>query len=233
MNIAKSFCLAAVFGLLAIVAAGAAGTVPTKFVRMDLLDGRTLTNVELVSYDAASGKVLLIADQKAMLVPVNLIPAPFAARLKHDLPEAGATSSVVGNAPAATVHPIPAADRSGVIVRPTIPVSPAPTPVASGAAGADQNLAAHKQAAEARAARYYRFDYQAGSGSILVTALQIETDQPEEVQGWPGRYRTEGRAFMEFYDSKGGSFSRATSRFEVLTEQTPGKPLTVVGFTPK
>jgi hypothetical protein len=38
---------------------------------------------------------------------------------------------------------------------------------------------------------------------------------------------------MEFYDSNGRSFSRSTSSFEVLTEQEPGQPLTVVDFSVK
>jgi hypothetical protein len=232
MNAVKRLCLVVEFGLLAAGTAIAADTTPTKFARIDLLDGRTLKNVELVSYDAATDKVLLVADQKAMLVPVNLIPAPFAARFKHDLPESGATSSIVANGAAVAPRPSHATPAMQPVVnpRPTIVV---PAPANAGIAGGGQTLARHKQVAEARAARYYRFEYKAGSDSIMVTGLQIETDQPELIEGWPERYRTQGRAFLEFYDSKGGSFSRATSRFEVLTEQKPGKPLTVVEFIPK
>ena len=218
MRSARRYCLIAAAILLTTVGRAADPT-PTKFTRIDLLDGRTLKNVELVSYDAAAAKVLLIADQKAMVVPLALIPQPFADRFKHELPESGASASVVPNPPAA---PVPAPAPAPAVV-------PAPAPPA-----ADQPpLAAHKKAAEARAARYYRFEYKAGSDSIAVTALQLETDPPVAVDGWPGRYRIQGRAFMEFYDSVGRSFSRATSRFEVLTEQPPGKPVSVVEFTVK
>lgn len=220
MKSARLCCLIAAAVLLTAVGR-AADPAPTKFTRIDLLDGRTLKNVELVSYDAAAAKVLLIADQKAMVVPLALIPQPFADRFKHELPESGASASVVPNPPAA--H-LPVAAPA-----PAPAVAPAPAPPA-----ADQpQLAAHKKAAEARATRYYRFEYKAGSDSIAVTALQLETDPPVAVEGWPGRYRIQGRAFMEFYDSVGRSFSRATSRFEVLTEQAPGKPVSVVDFTVK
>ena len=218
MRSARRYCLIATAILLTTVGR-AADPAPTKFTRIDLLDGRTLKNVELVSYDAAAAKVLLIADQKAMVVPLALIPQPFADRFKHELPESGASASVVPNPPAAHL-PAPA---------PAPAVAPAPVPPAA----VQPQLAAHKRAAEARAARYYRFEYKAGSDSIAVTALQLETDPPVAVDGWPGRYRIQGRAFMEFYDSVGRSFSRATSRFEVLTEQPPGKPVSVVEFTVK
>jgi hypothetical protein len=55
----------------------------------------------------------------------------------------------------------------------------------------------------------------------------------EAVTGWTGRYRTEGKAYLEFFDSKGWSYSRATSRFEVLTEQKPDGALKVVDFLVK
>jgi len=227
MTASRYRCLFAGLVLLAAAATRAAETTPTKFARMDLLDGRTLRNVELVSYDAANAKVLLIADQKAMVVPLSLIPQPFASRFKHDLPESGATASIVPNPPAA---PAPAPRPAGP---PAPPVEVVPAPAAAGNAADQPVLAAHRNAAEARAARYYRFEYRAGSDSIKVTALQIETDPPQPVDGWPGRYRTQGRAFLEFYDSVGRSFSRASSRFEVLTEQAPDKPLTVVQFLVK
>jgi len=46
-----------------------------------------------------------------------------------------------------------------------------------------------------------------------------------------GPLSDQGQGYLEFYDSKGGSFSRTTSSFEVITEQKPGQPLEVVDFT--
>ena len=206
--------------LLAVRALAPAAEVPLRFDRIDLLDGRTLKNVVVKSYDATSDKLLLVADGTALLVPVNLIPAPFAAHLKTGAPPAGGSTAVVATrvvAPAAPQLPMPAA------------------PIGEMNRGLERErlIARHKQAAEARALRYYRYEFQAGSSAIHVTAVDLETDPPEPVDGWTGRYRTQGTVRLEFYDSKGNSFSRSGGAFEVLTEQKPGEALQVVNFTPK
>jgi hypothetical protein len=205
------------FFVLAAVLARA-GELPLQFTRLDLLDGRILRHVVIKSYDASSGKLLLVADGKAMLVPVSLIPPPFGERLKADAPQSGSTTAVV-----ATQSASKATAEAG-------PRAPA---AAAANADPDSVFARHKEAAQTRAQRYFRYEFRAGSDAISVTALDLEMDQPEAVEGWPGRYRIKGKAFMEFYDSKGGSFSRNTSSFEVITEQKPGQPVKVVDFTPK
>lgn len=48
-----------------------AGTEVTPVGRLRLLDGRTLENVIIRSYDAQASKVLVIANGKAMLVPIT------------------------------------------------------------------------------------------------------------------------------------------------------------------
>lgn len=203
--------------VLLFLAAGAiawTAEVPLRFTRLDLLDGRTLTNVVVKSYDAATGQLLLVADGKAMLVPANLIPPPFAARLKAGAPAAGSTTAFVTTQPVAP---------SAV---PAVQVVDTPS-----ATGSDQLLAGHQEAAQTRARRYYQYEFKAGSDAISVTALDIDMDQPEAIEGWFGRYRTKGKVYLEFYDSKGNSFSRTTSSFEVITEQKPGQPIKVVDFT--
>ncbi|MBZ5586652.1 MAG: hypothetical protein LAQ30_31590, partial [Acidobacteriia bacterium] len=54
--------------LLAVRALAPAAEVPLRFDRIDLLDGRTLKNVVVKSYDATSDKLLLVADGTALLV---------------------------------------------------------------------------------------------------------------------------------------------------------------------
>ena len=225
----KALRLLALVGLLA-VAAAAEDKTPLQFTRIDLLDGRTLTDVILKTYDAASGNILLVADHTAMLVPARLIPAPLAEQFKRELPKAGATTAVV--AATAIVAP-PGAQPAPPAAPPVVAVVPVPVGTGTAAPVAADPAGMHRAAAEARAARYYRYEFRAGSDAMLVTSLHIETNPPEAVEGWPGRYRTQGQAFLEFYDSKGGSFSRATDRFEVLTEQKPGQPVTVVSFIRK
>jgi hypothetical protein len=218
MSVPKRFRMRTVLLFLAAGAVAWAADVPTRFIRLDLMDGRTLTNVVIKSYDAATGKLLLVTDGKAMLVPADLIPPPLAARLKAGVPAAGSTTAIVTPQPAAL---------SAV---PEKPVS-APAVQVIDTPGADPMLASHQGAAEERAQRYYRYEFQAGSNAISITALDIDADQPEAIMGWPGRYRTKGKAYLEFYDSRGNSFSRTTSSFEVITEQKPGQMPKVVDFT--
>lgn len=198
----------------------AAGEAPLKLARLELADGRALTNVVVKSYDAVSGRLLLVADGTAMLIPVSLVPAPFGERLKADAPRAGSSMSVVPAAPDAGPAPAPAAP----------PAAPAATP----AAGADDAaaIADHRQVAEERARQYYEFEFMAGSGAVSVTKLDIQTRPPEPVPGWPGRYLTRGKAFVEFYESKGRSFGRRAGRFEVVTLQKPDQSVIVVEFRP-
>ena len=221
MSAPKRFRMPTVLLFLAAGAVAWAAEVPLQFTRLDLTDGRTLTNVVIKSYDAATDKLLLVADGKAMLVPASLIPPPFAARLKAGVPAAGSTTNLVTPQPfvPSAVQEKPASAPAAQVDEP------------SGATVADQQLASHKKAALTRARRYYQYEFKAGSDAISVTALDIETFQPEAITGWLGRYRTKGKAYLEFYDSRGGSFSRTTSSFEVITEEKPGQPIEVVDFT--
>jgi hypothetical protein len=112
-------------------------------------------------------------------------------------------------------------------------VVPAKIAASSNSTEGEQTVTQHKEAAEARARRYFRYEYRVGSNSVWVTSLEIETNEPKLVEGWPGRYRTQGRAFLEFYDSKGRSFTRTTAGFEVLTEQKSREAVEVIDFTCK
>src|SRR5882672_6270590 len=81
--------------VLSLAASLAAAPVPLKYNRIDLSDGRILLNVEVKSYDPDTGKLLVTADGKAVLFPINLLPQPFRDRLKKEAPQAGSTNSVV------------------------------------------------------------------------------------------------------------------------------------------
>ncbi len=214
MHLRTRLGLGAAFFILAAALHAPAAEVPLKLDRLELTDGRALTNVVIKSYDAASGRLLLVADGTAMLIPVSLVPAPFAERLKSGAPRAGATMSVVASAPDSGPKPAPA------------------QPAAAATVGSDQQaLASHRQVAEERARRYYEFEYQVGSNAVSVTKLDIQTQPPEAIDGWPGRYRTRGRALLEFFESKGRSFSRGASRFEVVTEQKTDGSVVVIDIT--
>jgi hypothetical protein len=235
---------------------------PLEFDRLDLKDGRRLKDVMVKTYDAGTGTLLLVAQGKALSVPIALVPPPFDALLKN-APVSGTTVSVapgknVGaaagsvnpsppapqrmNSPAQTgVTPAPRtvaprtsrpappqATRPASRPRPQQVQSPAPSPVPL-----VETLNAHRAAALKRAENYYRYEHRIGSNNIVVRSIAFETDPISPVSGWEGRYRTEGKALIEYFDSAGRSFQRTTQAFEVTTEQKPGGPLVVVNFIRK
>jgi hypothetical protein len=222
--------LIALIGILCLVACAhaAENKAPLSYDYMELADGRRLTNVTLKTYDVAADKFMLLADGKIMMIPAALVPQPFRDKLKKEVPKSGATTAVTPS------QPMPAGDGTGR--RPSDP-NRQPTPAQPAADNAGPSPAVqldqHRQAALARAKNYYRYEFRAGSDSISVTAINFEAEQPEAVAGWTDRYRTEGKVYLEFYDSRGGSFNRTTDRFEVLTEQKGGGPIKVVDFTRK
>jgi len=200
------------FSLLAVSSAGAADDALT-YARLELTDGRKLTQVVVKSYDPTTDKVLLLADNKAIKVALTLLPASLRERVKDAAPKAGAsTSSTPSTRPGALRAPASASER------------PVPSP-------SQLDPAEHKQAALERAQNFYRYEFQAGSGSVHVTAMNFETDDPEPVPGWTGRYSVRGRVLLEFFDSRGNSFNRSTDRFEILTEQKPGASIKVIDFS--
>lgn len=251
------------FSFVAIAVTAAPGTptpaereAPLVFPQLQLTDGRVLKNVQAKSFDRTSGKLLVIADGTAMLIPFAAIPPTLHSKLQL-VPPSGATVSTFAVPPAAEreTSPKPGGDTivNEAVAVPTTPPPPyrateqratpgrqsAPTPQQPTsnqllAAQAGDVLEAHKAVALKRAQTYYRFEFRLGSDAGAVTGLELDATNPKPVTGWPGRYRTEGRAYLEFYDSRGRSFQRRTSSFEVVTERKPGDDdLVVIEFTPK
>ncbi|MEO6994577.1 MAG: hypothetical protein ABI273_13175 [Lacunisphaera sp.] len=204
-------------GLLLLVRVAAADADhPLAYDSLDLTDGRKLVQVVIKNYDPASNKVLLVTNRTAMRLPLDLFPATLRDRIKEAAPKAGGSTTITASVPS----PLPGENREV----PAVSARPVHAAV---------NVAAHKKAALTRAQDYYRFEFPAGSGAVRVTAANFELDEPEEVPGWGGRYRTEGKVFLEFFDSKGFSYSRTTDRFEIQTEQKPGGSIKVIDFTRK
>lgn len=203
--------------LLLLTRVAAAGSDrPLEYDSLDLTDGRKLVQVVIKNYDPASDKVLLMAKRTAMKLSLDLFPVSLRDRIKEAAPKAGGSTTTTASLPPPTPRE-----------KPAVPTAYASPPRAT------FNAAAHKQAALNRAQNYYRYEFPAGSGAIRVTAANFELDDPEEVPGWGGRYRVQGKVFLEFFDSKGFSYSRTTDRFEIQTEQKPGGSIKVVDFTRK
>jgi hypothetical protein len=249
-------CAVVLLSIVTIAGAASAPTPPTTptVAQLNLLDGRKLKNVSVKSFDRASGKLLVIANGKAMTIPLSTIPAALHAQLTENVPASGETVSTF-----TSPQPLPTAadqyhlteqvpvSRVDAIAQPTTPApsvtnQPQPAPKRQKqptsnqllAVQAGTNLNAHKAAALKRAQSYYRFEYRVGSDSATVTALDLDLTTPTPVPGWEGRYRTEGKAQLEFYDSRGRSFQRRSSSFEVTTEKLVGSDdLVVIDFIPK
>jgi hypothetical protein len=230
----REFCVVGwlCFGLVA------GATAAAEFTRLDLLDGRTLREVSVRSYDAATDRVLLLSAGKAVSIPVRLIPPPFAEQFRTRIPPAGQSVSSVKLPPppspagAAPVRPTSAtrsaSSPEAAVSRHPNPAAPAPLEIAPVGA------AEHARLASTRARRFFRYEFKAGSDSIRVTVLDVDIASCEPIEGWKGRFRSEGHAFLEFFDSKGRSFQRSNRGFEVITEEPKqGKPLTVVDFSQK
>lgn len=257
---APAFRVALVFGALAAIVFAAEPQL--EFSRLDLTDGRSLKNVAIKTYDPESDRVLLIADGKAMVIARTLVPPPFAEQLKQARRSAETVSIISTPTPSRPIAaaadqyqmtqavpvspPARAAANGSEIAQPTSPPPPARTRAGSQAparpATPNQasahvqgiDLQAHRRIAIERAQRYYRHEFRVGSDSALMMGIEIEVSPPKVVPGWEGRCRAEGKAYLEIYDSRGRSFQRRTSTFEVITERKASdEEIVIIDFTPK
>lgn len=97
----------------------------------------------------------------------------------------------------------------------------------------DADAAKHQKVALAKAEHYCRYERRFGSHPVAVADLDIEAYETKPVDGWAGRYRTSGKAVVEYYDPTTQSHSKSTYEFEVLTEQKDSGNIEVVDFTAK
>ena len=221
----RRLCL--IFLLIGSSTAFPAERVPLNYDRIDLRDGRTLENVVIKTYDARTGRLLLLADGKAMIIPISLLPPPYNEALKKAPPSGGTSSST--SAPAQPHSP---QARSREQFERDAAES---KPEAASQAEREQDKirSAHQEKAQERATNFYQIEYQPGSNNITVTVLSFESSRPQVVEGWPNRFRTEGKAYLEYYNSVAHTYDRSTSTYEVLTEQKPGDELKVIQFLRK
>lgn len=197
-----------------------------EFTRIDLNDGRRLRDVVVKSYNVTTRRLFLVSQGVAMSVPLELIPAGVRAMFTAG-PIKIESNSLRTIAPKKQA-PAPVRRPAG-----TPRATNAPDPAIARERQLAQDAETHREVALGHAERYYRFEHQVGSSSIKVTALDFEAGTARPISGWPGRYRLEGRAFLEFFDSVGSSFQRTTSRFDIVTEQQQDGELRVVSFDRK
>lgn len=211
--------------LFASVAAWA-DTAPLQYKRIDLYDGRVLKDVTIKTYDPGTGRVLVIAEGMASMIPLKIFPVSLEKQISETAPRSGgstATVTVIQRAPA----PVPANSQ------PVLPTSNLDRTYIDAAenARAEADFRQHAETARTRAERYFRYEYRVGSNAVRVRSLDLDTTPPEPISGWTGRYRTTGKAYLEYFDSAGWSYSRADAPFEVVTEKKPNGHIEVVDFS--
>ncbi|MBP6865768.1 MAG: hypothetical protein KBC32_10960 [Candidatus Didemnitutus sp.] len=216
--------LVAFLGLSAISTAEDSAT-PLEYTRLDLTDGRKLKNVVIRSYDASRDRFLVIADRKAMTLAATLIPAPIAEQLKAAAPQTGTSVSTTTKSPDQP-------PRQTVPPRQSEPQTAPARPPRAQASAPDQ-APAHRKVAVDHAENFYRYEFKVGSDAIRVQSIRIEASAATPVTGWAGRYRTQGTAHLEIFDTKGWSATRAKSTFEIITEEKPGEPILIIDFSRK
>lgn len=222
--------------IVAFVAPACAEPVTVPIGRVRLLDGRTLTNAVVRSYDPEASKVLVVANGNVVLIPISLLPPPFPEKIKAASARAAdlvqTTPAPASVAPAAPDPRVTTTSSPTPIVQPS-PAPQVPAPVAPVASPADERRA-HRDVARTHVLRYYKYEFRTGSNAISVTDSDVAIDETEPVPGWLNRFRTTGKVYLEIYESVGGgSFRRSSHRFEILTEQKPGEEIKVVDFTRK
>ena len=197
-----------------------------QFKRIDLYDGRTLNDVTIKTYDPSSDRVLVVADGMASMIPLKVFPVPLDKQISSTAPRSGSSTATV----TLKVPPPGTANAQ-------FPVSP-PNPDRTAIDAAENvreeaELRQHAQIARTRADRYFHYEYHVGSNAVRIRSLDLDMRVPEQVSGWTGRYRTIGKAYIEYFDSAGWSYGRANAPFEVVTEQKPNGQILAVDFSIK
>jgi hypothetical protein len=82
--------------------------------------------------------------------------------------------------------------------------------------------------AEERARAHFRYQADPHSNIGAVIGSDIFLEVPEEVPGWPGRYRVEGIAYRQFVNTMASGFDRSNKAFEVLIQTHDGRKPEVV-----
>ncbi len=224
--------LASLVSMLAPVEASSTDTeaTPLEYQRLDLTDGRRLRDVVIRSYDPAADRFLLVAQRKAMTIPARLIPEAIAAKLKQAAPQSGSSVSSTPKSPSSppSTHtarePAPAPSRQQAA---------RPSDSAREDQSARANAEAHRTAAIEHARTFYRYEFKAGSDAIRVQSVHIEAGAAKPITGWENRYRTQGTAHLEIFDTKGWSATRAKSTFEIVTEEKSNEPIAIIDFARK
>ena len=94
-----------------------------------------------------------------------------------------------------------------------------PSEVIAASTRAETDAERHKATVEERMTDYFHYEYVIGLNRGIVTAAKASVIETLPVQGWPGRFRSSGKGYVEYYDAARRSVGRITRDFEVVTEE--------------
>lgn len=204
-----------------------------------LKNGQRFVSGTIRSYDHANGKVVLMADRKIVSIQLELLPDDLAEKIIAMVPEESKDETrtekserhrkqaeAKRNSEAAAKARTEETNRRRA-------ESQARAAEATKASRHDQMKAETSRLARSRADRYFRYEFKPGSGATVQIRRDIDLEEPEEVAGWPNRFRVQGQIGLEYYDSKGRSFSTTSQRFEVTAQGDDRGKMTIVDFTVK
>ena len=210
----------------------AAAEIELTYPRLTLKNGKTYGLVEIKSLNQERNAVIMVHDRVIETIPLAHLPDEVRARVE---------SLSVGQKPPLSLRPLPTYARTyprtqqGLKPTTTDPLHEAKRVQAEARAKAAEEAIRKekaKQTMRTHARNYFGYEYKTGSGAIIMTSPAIEIDEAEWMNNWD-RYRVTGKAFYDFYDSKGSSFSRGSRLFEGRVEVKPEGSMKVVDFFTK
>lgn len=227
------------FLLSAAVVLAAAYDVNLPYASLALKNGRTLADVTIKSFDHENGKVVVMAGRTLHSLQIELLPDEVAARVLALVPEE--SKALAREEKAGRKQEQRGQENAKQEVKRQTREERQQAAAAKKQADRDNAeaqararlIARTKQLAREKADYYFRYEYKPGSGSSVVIRQGVTLGEPEEVSGWPGRCRVSGNVGLQFYDSRGSSFSTTVREFEVTVQKNARGVEEVVDFTLK
>lgn len=236
----RTFACLALWAFVALhsLAIGKPHTLDLVFEKLELKNGRTLAAGKIRSYDPSTGRTVVFVSREVVSLQIELLPDELQQRIVSLAPsesreaqrELRENERREESAAAEQRRRELAEERSKV--RRQAAESDAARVEGTAEQLAQKHIAAAKRAAYTRADRYYRYEMKLGSGATFVVRRDIELTEPEAVPGWENRYRIKGTIGLEFFDSRGSSFSNALRSFEVIVKGVERGNAAVLDFTP-
>lgn len=216
-------------------------TVDLEVDTLTLKNGKVLRQVLIKSYDSSSGRVVLMVNKSITTTQLEMLPPEVIQQIKSLLPPEPTpeekAKKAASDAAAASRREAAQRKKENAERQAARKAEQEANAQASAERNAEQNeesaLWAVKSAAKTKAYDYFRYEYNPGSGSVIVTSIRIQLDEPEPMSGWTGRYRAQGKALFNYYAGGGGSFNNTSRAFEVEVEKPARGSAKVVAFSLK